>query len=120
MKFWDFSAKLFEQQKKFFDVHVVHENRNDTYKRLAKIADGVGVNEKDIFELLEVSDSEGPDGSANVGNKVTDDIKLMVKVSFRQGHWCGKRFRHCKMSLTFIRRRIVLLVFMSHPPFFLM
>lgn len=30
-KFWDFSAKLFEQQKEYFDVNVVNEPRNDTY-----------------------------------------------------------------------------------------
>lgn len=80
-KFWAFSAKLFEQQKQYFDVHVFREVRNDTYKRLAKLAGEVGVDEKEIYGLLEVPDKEGDDGSANVGNKVTDDIKLMVKAN---------------------------------------
>jgi hypothetical protein len=44
-KFWDFSAKLFEKQADFFDVSVVNETRNATYKRLATIAGSVGVNE---------------------------------------------------------------------------
>lgn len=79
-KFWDFSAKLFEKQKDFFDVYVVKETRNDTYSRLAKLAGEVGVAEKEVYKLLEVSDKEGEGGSANMGNKVTDDIKLMVKV----------------------------------------
>ena len=79
-KFWNFSAKLFEKQKDFFDVYVVNETRNDTYKRLAKIAGTVGVSEEKVYGLLEVPDKE-VDGSANVGNKVTDDVKLMVKVS---------------------------------------
>ena len=78
-KFWSFSAKLFEQQKDFFDVYVVREARNDTYKRLAKIAASVGVDEGEVYGLLEIPNKE-VDGGANVGNKVTDDIKLMVKV----------------------------------------
>ena len=44
-KFWDFSAKLFDQQADFFDVNIVNETRNATYKRLAKIAASVGVDE---------------------------------------------------------------------------
>jgi len=79
-KFWEFSAKLFERQKEYFDVHVVKETRNETYRRLAKLAGEVGVNEKEVYGLLEVPDREGEGGSANVGNKVTDDVKLMVKV----------------------------------------
>lgn len=79
-KFWEFSAKLFERQKEYFDVHVVKETRNETYRRLAKLAGEVGASEKEIYGLLEVPDREGEDGGANVGNKVTDDVKLMVKV----------------------------------------
>lgn len=37
-KFWEFSANLFEAQKEYFDVGVVGESRNETYKRLAKLA----------------------------------------------------------------------------------
>ena len=79
-KFWPFSAALFDKQGDFFDVNVVNEKRNDTYKRLAKIAGSVGVEEGKVYELLEVSDKPGDDGSLNSGNKVTDDVKLMVKV----------------------------------------
>ena len=79
-RFWDFSAKLFKRQKEYFDVHVVNETRNETYKRLAKLAGEVGVAEKEVYGLLEVPDKEGEDGSANPGNKVTNDVKLMVKV----------------------------------------
>ena len=80
-KFWDFSSALFAQQKEFFDVSVVNETRNNTYKRLAKVAAGVGVDEKAVYELLEISDKPGKDGELNGGNRVTNDLKWMIKVS---------------------------------------
>ena len=86
-KFWSFSEILFEHQKDFFDVNVVHEPRNDTYKRLAKLAGSAGIEESKVFELLEISDKPGEGGSLNTGNKVTDDIKLMVKVSLPVVVW---------------------------------
>ena len=80
--FWQFSELLFEKQKEYFDVNVVNEPRNKTYERLAQLAAQVeGVDGKKIYELLEVSDKPGPDGSLNSGNKVTDDVKLMVKAN---------------------------------------
>ncbi|MCJ1452575.1 hypothetical protein MMC28_002918 [Mycoblastus sanguinarius] len=79
-KFWPFSAALFEHQKDYFDVNVVNEARNDTYKRLAKLAESVGLEESKVYGLLKISDKPGEGGSLNVGNKVTDDVKLMIKV----------------------------------------
>ena len=71
---------LFEKQGEYFDVNVVNERRNETYERLAKLAGSVeGVNEGKILKLLKVSDKPGKDGSLNVGNEVTDDVKLQVK-----------------------------------------
>ncbi|KAG8527081.1 uncharacterized protein KY384_008510 [Bacidia gigantensis] len=84
-KFWPFSAALFGKQQDFFDVNVVNEKRNDTYKRLAKIAGGVGVDEGQFLDLLTVSDKPATDGSLNTGNKVTDDVKLQVKANRRTG-----------------------------------
>jgi len=80
-KFYVFSAALFDQQKEFFDVNVVNETRNNTYKRLAKIAGSVGVDEKKVYDLLEISDKPGEDGGLNTGNKVTDDVKIQVKAN---------------------------------------
>ena len=91
-KFWSFSAKLFEQQKDFFDVYVVNETRNQTYRRLAKVAGQVGVDEAELYGLLEVPDKE-VDGGANVGNKVTDDVKLMVKVGVSEEGWLKRAVR---------------------------
>lgn len=85
-RFWEFSAYLFEKQKEFFDVGVVNESRNETYKRLAKLAGRIeGVEESVIYDLLVVSDKPDQDGGLNVGNKVTDDVKLMVKMNRMQG-----------------------------------
>lgn len=79
-KFWDFSEKLFEAQNDYFDVNVVNETRNNTYKRLAKLGSTVGVDENKMYSLLEVSDKPGSDGSLNTGNQVTNDFKVLVKV----------------------------------------
>ncbi|KAJ9669149.1 hypothetical protein H2201_000500 [Coniosporium apollinis] len=84
-RFWEFSEKLFEKQTEFFDVNVVNEVRNDTYRRLAKIAAEAGLQEKEVYGLLEVGDKPGEDGSLNIGNKVTDDVKVMVKMNRMTG-----------------------------------
>lgn len=72
---------LFDKQAEYFDVNVVNETRNNTYSRLSKLAGSVGVDEKKIYSLLEISDKPGPDGSLNSGNKVTNDIKLLTKAN---------------------------------------
>ena len=79
-KFYDYSAALFERQKEYFDVNVVNESRNETYKRLARLAGENGVEENQIMDLLRISDRPGKDSSLNSGNGITDDVKLMVKV----------------------------------------
>lgn len=78
-KFWDFSQVLFDKQRDYFDEKVVNETRNDTYKRLAGLAAAVGVDEKQVYDLLVVKDT----GEVkNRGNGVSDDIRLMTKASF--------------------------------------
>ena len=59
----------------------MNETRNNTYSRLSKLAGGVGLDEKKIYSLLEISDKPGPDGSLNSGNQVTNDIKLLTKAN---------------------------------------
>ena len=73
---------LFEQQKDFFDVNVVNETRNQTYRRLASLAGKAGGDEGTVYELLEVGDKPAEGGALNIGNGVTDDLKVMVKVCF--------------------------------------
>ena len=81
-QFWQFSELLFERQKDYFDANVVHEARNATYERLAQLAGQIhGIKEKEIFDLLKVEDKPAEDGGLNSGNKVTDDVKLMVKAN---------------------------------------
>lgn len=80
-KFWDYSAKLFEKQTDFFDVNVVNEGRNQTYQRLAKLGSTVGIDESKMYDLLQVSDKPASDGSLNVGNGVTNDLKLLIKIA---------------------------------------
>ncbi|KZZ90184.1 Thioredoxin-like fold protein [Moelleriella libera RCEF 2490] len=80
-KFWDFSAQLFEEQKDYFDVSVVNETRNATYGRLAKVAAKVGVDESEVLKLLKIGDSASDKGSLNIGNQVTNDLKVITKMN---------------------------------------
>ncbi|KAM4067269.1 thioredoxin domain-containing protein [Hirsutella rhossiliensis] len=80
--FWDFSAALFDGQAGFFDVNVVNESRNQTYRRLARLAARTaGVDEGDVYALLEVPSKPGKDGALNTGNAVTNDLKLLTKMN---------------------------------------
>lgn len=80
-KFWEFSKALFDKQTEYFDVNVVNETRNATYRRLAKLAATVGLEEGEVYGLLEVGDKPNANGELNIGNKVTNDFKLLIKVS---------------------------------------
>lgn len=77
----DFSKALFDKQTDYFDVNVVSESRNVTYKRLAKLAAGVGLDEGEIYKKLEISEKPGKDGSLNSGNQTTNDLKLLIKAA---------------------------------------
>ncbi|PMD61407.1 uncharacterized protein K444DRAFT_369604 [Hyaloscypha bicolor E] len=84
-KFWEFSKALFDDAKSFYDVNVVNETRNQTYQRLSKIGAKVGLDEQKMFELLKISDKSAEDGSLNIGNGVTNDLKVLVKMNRMQG-----------------------------------
>lgn len=79
-KFWAYSKELFAAAQEYFDVNVVNETRNDTYARLAKLAGKVGVDEEVVLRKLKVP-SEPVEGSYNVGNAVTADVKTVVKMA---------------------------------------
>ena len=80
-KFYPFSASLFSQQTSFFDISLVNETRNATYRRLASIAGSVGVDENKVYELLEIPDKPGEDGQLNAGNGVSADVRVQVKAN---------------------------------------
>ncbi|KAI0474048.1 hypothetical protein GGR56DRAFT_650096 [Xylariaceae sp. FL0804] len=80
-KFWAFSDALFREQKAFFDVNVVGETRNATYRRLARLAaSSAGLDEGRVYELLAIPERAGADGSLNSGNQVTNDLKVMIRM----------------------------------------
>ncbi|KAH7156558.1 thioredoxin-like protein [Dactylonectria macrodidyma] len=80
-RFWEFSGVLFDDQAGFFDVNVVNETRNDTYRRLAKVAAKAGVDEEEVYKLLVIPDKPGENGALNAGNQVTNDVKLITKMN---------------------------------------
>ncbi|KAG6018880.1 hypothetical protein E4U41_003520 [Claviceps citrina] len=81
-RFWDYSALLFEEQSAYFDASVVHETRNETYRRLADLAGRLaGVDAARVYDLLKISDKPAADGSLNGGNGVTGDLKLVTRMN---------------------------------------
>lgn len=84
-------------------MKVVNETRNETYKRLAKLAGKAGVDEGKVMELLRISDKPAEGGGLNSGNGVTDDIKLMTRVSRNR-----RVFGECRWLIRLLRwdRRI--------------
>jgi protein-disulfide isomerase len=81
-KFWEFSERLFDAQKDYFDVSVVNETRNATYRRLADLAGKVdGVDAEEVYKLLAIPDKAGEDGSLNSGNGITADLKVVTKMN---------------------------------------
>lgn len=61
---------------------MVNETRNQTYERLARLAEkGAGVEAEKVMQLLRVSDQPAEGGGLNTGNGVTDDVKRMVKAA---------------------------------------
>jgi protein-disulfide isomerase len=77
----NWAQALFDDSKSFYDVNVVHETRNQTYSRLAKVGAKVGLDEKELLKLLWIDDKPASDGSLNTGNAVTNDLKVLVKVN---------------------------------------
>ena len=96
-RFWDFSERLMEDQKSYFDESVVNESRNETYKRLAKLGASSGVDERKMYKLLVIPEKPKEEAS-NVGNGVTDDLKLITKVCWQtssgtqEGHIWSPRY----------------------------
>jgi len=76
---------LFDDAQSFYDFNVVNETRNETYKRLAKIGAKVGIDEKEMYKVLHISDKPALDGSLNAGNGVTNELKMLVKMNRMQG-----------------------------------
>ncbi|KAG9231855.1 hypothetical protein BJ875DRAFT_536322 [Amylocarpus encephaloides] len=80
-KFWEFSKALFDDAKSYYDINVVGESRNQTYARLAKLGASVGLEEEEMLKLLWINDKPAEDGSLNIGNAVTNDLKVLVKMN---------------------------------------
>ncbi|CAG8496107.1 5444_t:CDS:2 [Ambispora gerdemannii] len=84
-KFFEFSAKLFESQKDYFDESVQELNRNQINKKLAKLAESVGISPSDFLEQLHISSTDDSSTARNVGNKVTNDLKIHIKLGRQEG-----------------------------------
>jgi protein-disulfide isomerase len=81
-KFWEFSEALFERQNEYFDVSVINETRNQTYRRLSDLASSItSIPSATFYDALAIPNTPAPDGSLNLGNEVTNDLKLHIKAA---------------------------------------
>ncbi|CAG8490178.1 228_t:CDS:2 [Acaulospora colombiana] len=83
--FFDFSAKLFEVQKKYFDESVYDLSREQIYQSLAEHAKQFGIPNDQFLTLLRVNSVGNPSEASNSGNKVTNDLKWFIKLSRKKG-----------------------------------
>ena len=76
-RFWSFSAALFAAQADFTDGRVAAEPTCETYRRLASVASGAGIEHEAVLELLRVPEVEGH----HAGNAVTGDLKVITRMA---------------------------------------
>lgn len=79
---WQFAKVLFEHQRDFFDTAILHETRNDIYKRLAQFAakNLQGVDENKVYDALFIRDKKDDEEEhQNLNNGVTNDLKYFIR-----------------------------------------
>ncbi|CAG8547788.1 6182_t:CDS:2 [Ambispora leptoticha] len=84
-KFFEFSANLFESQRDYYDESVQALNRDQINNKLAKLAESVGISSSDFLAQLHIPSTDDPSTARNVGNKITNDLKLQIKLGRQEG-----------------------------------
>ncbi|RHZ50565.1 hypothetical protein Glove_495g33 [Diversispora epigaea] len=84
-KFYDFSDKLFEAQKDYFDESVQLVNREQVYQSLAKLAGSVGISSDQFLSLLNIKAVDSNIKATNHGNQLTPDLKWHIKLGRQNG-----------------------------------
>ncbi|CAJ0628149.1 5109_t:CDS:2 [Entrophospora sp. SA101] len=80
-KYFEFSDRLFDAQKEFYDEIVHLESRQQTNLRLAKYAEQVGIDSSKFLDLLDITPVKSAADAKNLGNKVTVDLKYHIKLA---------------------------------------
>lgn len=65
----------------YFDEALETKSRRETAQELAKLAEKVGVSSEKVLELL----VNGTGEHKNAGNKVTNDLKLCIRLGRQNG-----------------------------------
>ncbi|KAG9303598.1 hypothetical protein G9A89_018494 [Geosiphon pyriformis] len=84
-KFFEFSDQLFAAQKDYYDESVQNLTRSQINERLAKLAESVGIPSRDFLDRLHITPTDDHSNARNAGNKVTNDLKLQIKLGRQQG-----------------------------------
>lgn len=66
---------------RYFDEALENKSRRETAQELSKLAEKVGVSSDKVLELL----VNGTGEAKNAGNKVTNDLKLFIRIGRQNG-----------------------------------
>ncbi|KAL1925319.1 uncharacterized protein VTP21DRAFT_202 [Calcarisporiella thermophila] len=80
-KFIPFARALFQRQREYFDEATYFQSRHEIYGRLADLAASVGVSGETFLGLVSVPTGE----PRNIGNKITADLKLQIRLGRQNG-----------------------------------
>ncbi|RIA92772.1 thioredoxin-like protein [Glomus cerebriforme] len=84
-KFFDFSDKLFDAQKQYFDESVQNLSRAQIYESLASYVNEIGLSSSDFLSLLHIPVAIKPEEIRNAGNKITNELKWHIKFGRQNG-----------------------------------
>ncbi|CAG8743246.1 22447_t:CDS:2 [Dentiscutata erythropus] len=84
-KFLDFSAKLFEVQREYFDESVQTLTRAQVNNSLAKYVNLLGIQSDQFTSLINIPATSNFSEARNSGNNVTNDLKWHIKLGRQNG-----------------------------------
>ncbi|CAG8798661.1 6368_t:CDS:2 [Cetraspora pellucida] len=84
-QFLDFSAKLFEVQKEYFDESVQALTRSQINNSLARHANLIGISSDQFISLIDIPTTSTVSEARNQGNKVSADLKWHIKLGRQNG-----------------------------------
>ncbi|CAG8658078.1 3209_t:CDS:2 [Racocetra persica] len=84
-QFLDFSAKLFEVQKEYFDESVQALTRSQINNSLARHTNLFGISSDQFISLIDIPTVSNASEAKNSGNQISADLKWHIKLGRQNG-----------------------------------